>query len=182
MVAPLVAAAIPALLDFIPDAVGWFKGDKAEEATRDVMNIARSVTGLTEDTSVIDAIKTDPNTALEFQKAVMKDKHRLDELYLQDRKDARDMQKQALSQDDIFSKRFIYYFASAWSFFAMAYLTAITFIPIPSEATRIVDTVLGFLLGTLISSVIQFFFGSSKGSKDKHDLTSEMMKHINKKE
>lgn len=35
----------------------------------------------------------------------------------------------------------------------------------PPQAVR--DTVLGFLLGTIIATVIQYFLGSSKGSADK---------------
>ena len=47
--------------------------------------------------------------------------------------DARDMQKASLSQDDLFSKRFIYYFAIFWSVFAVLYLIGITFLEIPKE-------------------------------------------------
>ena len=38
-----------------------------------------------------------------------------------DTADARDMQKEALKQDDVWSKRFIYIFAGAWSLFAMIF-------------------------------------------------------------
>jgi hypothetical protein len=31
----------------------------------------------------------------------------------------------------------------------------------------VIDTVLGFLLGVSLSAIIQFFFGSSQGSKSK---------------
>ena len=36
---------------------------------------------------------------------------------------------------------------------------------IPKENIRFADTILGFLLGTIISAIIQFFYGSSLGSK-----------------
>ena len=78
---------------------------------------------------------------------------------------AQDMQKEALKQDDLFSKRFVYYFAAAWSIFAMVFIMAVIFAEIPKENIRFADTILGFLLGTIISAIIQFFYGSSLGSK-----------------
>jgi len=80
---------------------------------------------------------------------------------------ARDMQKTALEQDDEFSKRFIYYFAALWSIAAIAFMFGITFIDIPAGSERFADTILGFLLGTIVATIINFFYGSSKGSQDK---------------
>jgi len=87
-----------------------------------------------------------------------------------DTANARDMQKAALQQDDVFSKRFIYYFAGLWSVFAMGYIFAITFFAIPADSVRFADTILGFLLGTVIAVLIQFFYGSSAGSSKKTDM------------
>lgn len=61
----------------------------------------------------------------------------------------------------------MYYFAAGWSLFAMAYVAAITFAGVPEASTRFADTVLGFLLGTLIAAIIQFFFGSSRRDQDR---------------
>ena len=74
---------------------------------------------------------------------------------------ARSMQVEALKQDDKFSKRFIYYFAIFWSVFAVLYLTGITFIEIPKENVRFADTTVGFLLGTIVATLIGFFYGNS---------------------
>ena len=80
---------------------------------------------------------------------------------------ARNMQVEALRQDDLFSKRFIYIFATFWSIFAAGYIGFITFSHIPEENQRFADTILGFLLGTVVATILQFFFGSSMGSKEK---------------
>ena len=84
--------------------------------------------------------------------------------------DARDMQKTALIQDDKFSKHFIYYLAAFWSVVAAGFIIIVLFKDIPEANTRLVDTILGFLLGTIIAAIINFFFGSSKGSHDKNNL------------
>jgi hypothetical protein len=65
----------------------------------------------------------------------------------------------------IMSKNFVYYIAAFWSLVTAAYIFLITFMVV--ENTRAADTVLGFLLGTIIATIINYFFGSSQGSKDK---------------
>lgn len=81
---------------------------------------------------------------------------------------ARSMQVAALGQEDVFSKRFLYYFAIAWSLFACFSAGAAFFVHIPIENVRIVDTINGILWGGLISSIFGFFFGSSLGSMQKN--------------
>lgn len=90
--------------------------------------------------------------------------------------DARAMQIAALQQEDVFSKRFIYYFATAWSAFAMLYFAFVTFGTVPESGTRMADTILGVLIGTVITGFFNFFFGSSKSSKDKTDAMIKGMK------
>jgi len=92
------------------------------------------------------------------------------ELANEDRANARKMQEVALNQDSWLAKNFIYMFASVWSVFAMIYLAMITFYTIPTTSQRFADTILGFLLGTIVSAIIQFFFGSSLGSKSKDNI------------
>lgn len=94
--------------------------------------------------------------------------------------DARAMQQAALKQDDVFSKRFVYYLASAWSLSAMIYIGCITFLPIPPANMRFSDTILGFLLGTVVATILNFFFGSSSGSvKKTEEMTAALKGAIN---
>lgn len=89
---------------------------------------------------------------------------------------ARDMQKAALGQSDLFSKRFIYYFSAAWSLFACTYIICITFMDIPADNVRFADTILGFMLGTVIATILNFFLGSSKASQDKNSTIADAVK------
>ena len=68
------------------------------------------------------------------------------------------------------AKRFVYYLAGFWSIFTCTYIALISVAPIPDKNIRFVDTILGFLLGTVVATIIQFFLGSSVGSKAKDTL------------
>lgn len=102
-----------------------------------------------------------PEDQIEFDKLLRDHEREMYALEIDDRKDARSMQEEALKQQDSFSKRFIYYFSIFWSWFSAAYLAGITFVEIPKENIRVVDTVLGFILGTAIAAMFSFFYGSS---------------------
>lgn len=95
--------------------------------------------------------------------------------YMADTANARSMQKEAIKSDDPFVRRFIYYYAIFWSVCSASYIGFITFGDIPEQNVRFADTILGFILGTLVATIVQFFYGSSKGSQDKTAaLTKEL--------
>ena len=89
--------------------------------------------------------------------------------------DARAMQVAALDQSDLFSKRFVYYLASFWSIIGALYIFCITFLPIAPANIRFADLIAGFILGQIIATVINFYFGSSQSSVNKTEM-------LNKKE
>lgn len=101
---------------------------------------------------------------------------RREEAYLNDTQDARHMQVAALQQDDLFSKRFIYVFAALWSLFAMAFMLTVTLREIPEKNAHAVDLILGFLLGTAIASIFNFFLGTTYRSQKKDDTISNLTK------
>ena len=97
-------------------------------------------------------------------------------MHMENVKDARAMQTAALAQSDVFSKRFVYYFAAFWSVASCLYIGFITFANIPMANIRFADTILGFLLGTVVATILNFFYGTSKSSQDKTDKLAEMAK------
>lgn len=98
--------------------------------------------------------------------------------YLEDVQNARDLQKAALAQNDLFAKRFIYYLAIFWSVAAVLYIGFITFAEIPEANVRFADTILGFLLGTLIATIMNFFYGSSRGSATKGQVLEDVVSKV----
>jgi len=141
------------------------------------MGILNSITGLIKTGAEIadDFITTEEE---KFEQMLKKEQLKLEreKAYLQDLKSARQMQTEALKQDDTFSKRFIYYFAILWTIIGASYIIGITFFEIPDKNIRFADTTLGFILGTIISQIIAFFYGSSLGSKSKEEVLKKFSK------
>jgi hypothetical protein len=52
---------------------------------------------------------------------------------------------------------------------AASYIGAITFGEIPEQNVRFADTILGFVLGTMVAAMFQFLLGSSLGSRKKDE-------------
>jgi len=123
--------------------------------------------------AVAKAIAGDPEAAAKLAELDLKQF----ELEAADRDSARHMQEVALQQDDKFAKHFIYWFAWFWSVGSMVYFFAITFGTVPASGKDFGNIILGFLLGTAVATIISFFYGSSKSSKDKSDtLSKELLK------
>ena len=160
MILPVLAPILSTLaangLGMLADAVT----KKGKEFVEDKLGIE-----LTPDPTP-EALENWKNAAREHERALM-------QMAYGDTADARDMQKVALNQSDLFAKRFVYYFASFWSLFAAAYIAFITFGKIPEDNQRFADTILGFLLGTIVATILQFFFGSTANSKDKDTALKE---------
>jgi hypothetical protein len=89
------------------------------------------------------------------------------EIDLKNMQGARDMQLKAMDSDDPLVRRFVYYFVSFWSVLSATYIGCITFVDIPEDNIRFADTILGFVLGTMVASMFQFLLGSSLGSRSK---------------
>lgn len=118
--------------------------------------------------AVAKAIAGDPEAAQKLAEIDLKQF----ELENADRDSARHMQEVALQQEDKFAKHFIYWFAWFWSVGSMAYFFAITFGSVPASGKDFGNIILGFLLGTAVATIISFFYGSSKSSKDKTETMS----------
>jgi len=151
----------------VATAVGGPLGGLAVTAIANKFGVADDVQ------AVAKAIAGDPEAASKLAELDLKQF----ELENADRDSARHMQETALNQDDKFAKHFIYWFAWFWSVGSMIYFFAITFGQVPASGKDFGNIILGFLLGTAVATIISFFYGSSKSSKDKTDtMTKEILK------
>lgn len=100
---------------------------------------------------------------------------RQSEVDLANTKGAREMQMAALQQGDLFSKRYVYYFMTFWSLVTIVYVFCITFGTIPENNIRFADTILGFLLGTVVATMFNFLLGSSTGSVKAQQMMRDLV-------
>ena len=167
---PIVASIVSMLagkgLDLISSAIDG-GADKAVEFIEEKTGIKMDGSELS-DEQVAKLRELEISSKLELEKLALENKkedNRASEAIVNaqvgEYANSRNLQVEALKQDDNFSKRFIYYFAIFWSVFAVVYLTGITFIEIPKENVRFADTTVGFLLGTVVATLIGFFYGNS---------------------
>lgn len=99
----------------------------------------------------------------------MKHEEFMAELDEKSRQRATDMQMAAMKSDDPLVRRFVYIFIAFWSLFAVGFIPSLIWAPIPESGTRYADTILGYVMGTIVTSMFAFLLGSSQGSRMKDD-------------
>jgi hypothetical protein len=112
--------------------------------------------------SIVKHLTANPEDALKLKEI------KLEELKLHNENtaNARAMNVEAMKSSDWFVSHFNPILATFWSIVSAMYIAFITFATIPSDNVRFADTVLGFILGTVVATLINFYFGSSdKGDK-----------------
>jgi hypothetical protein len=102
-----------------------------------------------------------------LQAEAMKHEEFMAELDEKSRQRATDMQLKAMESDDPLVRRFIYFFIGFWSIFAAAFIPSLIWVPIGESNMRFADTVLGYVMGTMVTSMFAFLLGSSQGSRMK---------------
>ena len=152
MIASIVSGLIQNNMHKVADAVI----DKGVDYVQDKLGIELKPEG--------EATKED---YAKLKEAAMKHEEFMGELDLKNMQGARDMQLKAMDSDDPLVRRFVYYFVSFWSVLSATYIGFITFGEIPESNIRFADTILGFVLGTMVASMFQFLLGSSLGSRSK---------------
>jgi hypothetical protein len=193
---PLIAAAIPAVGSYLAKnglnvLAGIFKGKsgpRVEEAARMVeqetgidIGKAADPQGLTDEE--LTRLK---QFELEHEQALMRHSEAIatldleaEKLRLADVADARNMQRAAMLSGDAFTRRFVPLYAVGVTLVCFTYIFLYTFAPFLLDKgdqahDSMVHTILGFLMGTALSTVIGFFFGSSQGSAKKSDQIAQL--------
>jgi uncharacterized membrane protein len=139
-----------------------------------LLKLVGSLTGLEPITKIANMISSD--TAMsEAQKEIALN---LLELDYKDLQSARDMQVAIATSANStkLSKNFIYYLAGSVFLFSMVIVLLLFFKEIPEKNRDVVNFILGVIIGTGLTGIFNYFFGSSKGSKDKEELLSALNK------
>lgn len=191
---PLIAAALSAIapqlaqkgLDLLS---GVFRG-AVNKGTSEIANLIQEKTGI-DINDVADNKLTEAQWAqlkqfeFEYQGKLLEYRQKSDANLLEyeriaaaDRASARHMQETAIGSNDPWVRRFIYIYASVLTLLTFIFIFWAAFIhqytDANKDASRVIDTVLGFLLGVSLSAIIQYFFGSSAGSKAKDEKIGQL--------
>lgn len=118
-----------------------------------------------------------PEDRIEYTKLEQEFELEVMRMEQQDRESARNMQIEALKQNDVFSKRFIYYLASFVMLSSVAYGFILLYIEVPEANKRLVEQFADMFLLTGALMVLGFFFSSSKSSQDKSEVLSSVMRN-----
>lgn len=200
MPAPLIAAAISGIGSYLAKngldlLSGIFKG-AVDKGTEKVASMIEEKTGIdiskaaeAQGLSEAELVKL-KEFELQYQEQLMQHTEAIEQLNLEYEKarfadvaNARGMQEKAMDNQDPLVRRFIYYFAILLTVLSFGFLYLVLVNPgdiIKSDGANkdLVNTITGFLLGTTMSAVIGFFFGSSSGSADKGKQIEKMQNRL----
>jgi hypothetical protein len=161
------------LANFAPQIIKWITGsDKAADAANTVVSIAQQVTGRADGSAALEALKADPNMALQFRQAVLTQEADLDKAYLADVQSARD-------RDTVFVKSGAHnYRADTMFVLAVVVICALVYLvwkdtSITEFVKGIFTLVLGRFLGYL-DNIYNFEFGTTRGSQNKDATISKL--------
>lgn len=73
----------------------------------------------------------------------------------------RKIHEDLVKKGDKLATHFTYWFAWFWGIISAIYFFSVTFIALPQDGVNFANIILGFLLGTAVSTIINFFFGAS---------------------
>jgi len=113
-------------------------------------------------------ISDDPKNA-GLSEAEVEEFFRLYEMDMQDRANARNMQIQIATSKETgwFAKNYVYLLSSLIVIAAIVFGVGLMYIEIPEQNKRMVEMFADIFLFSGAITIISFWFGSSKGSKDK---------------
>lgn len=115
---------------------------------------------------------------LEMQLTELVNKHTelIENEYTKRLQSAHDLQKTALNQNDLFSKRFLYYLTIVLIAFVAFFDTSLIYVVIPPENKDLINVIAGALNITCLAGIVSFFYGSSASSKLKNDTIGNLSK------
>lgn len=169
---------------------GVFHGT-VDKKTEEIADLIKKKTGI-DVTDVVDDKLTDQQwlqlrefeheyqeKLLDYQQSISEQQVELAKVHQVDRASARQMQAEALKSEGWLARNFVYLYALIITFLTFGFIFLIVFdvVNLHQKSERIVDTVLGFLLGVSLSAIIQFFFGSSQGSSKKQEQIDRLSQH-----
>ena len=161
------------LAQFAPSLIKYLGGsDKTVDVAEKAIDIAKTLTGKTTASDALDIIKADPSMALQYQLEVLRQEKDIEALYIEDKKDARDRDKEIIKAGRYNYRSDILALLAVCGLIACMYFIAKD----SSIEERAVNAIM-FVAGVLASAVrdvYSFEFGSSRGSKEANNALQDI--------
>lgn len=167
-----IMAGIGLALEFAPDIIRWISGDNAGDVAEKVAETAMKVTGTNNVNAAHTALSKDPKLVAEFNISMQEMKNDLEKAYLADRQDARARDEKFIEQGRE-NWRANIMLAMAFVFAGVIY----SYLALVDDLAQNVAIALGTAGGMalkMIGDAFQFEFGSSRGSKNKDNILSNL--------
>lgn len=156
------------IASLVPDVLKLFGKNDDAKAAQKVVGIAKKITGVEDDSQLLEALSSNPDMVLQYKTALLNDKYVQDKIDLENVKSAREMHKENHKQADKIADGIMF-----WNLWFVAGLVCINLGVLylfkdNSELLLMVGNILGFVINSLLQerqNVVNFFFGSSLGSK-----------------
>lgn len=173
MTIPIFAAAF-ALAEFAPSIVKWLGGEQAKDIAHEVVEMAKRMTGTTNNLDALQFLKDHPLLVADFQRAIIQMEADWDLNLIRDRQDARARDVALYQQNGRNTRADIMVIAAAIGLAlclgSLAYYSG----ELPGEAVGIISTIAG-IFGSCLKDAYAFEFGSSRGSKEKDWAMATML-------
>lgn len=164
------------LAQLVPGVIKYFKEDtKAKNVSQVLVDIAKYVTRRQSATSALEVLSTDPESLARFQEALMQRELQLEAAAAEDRKDARNRDLKMAKLGSTNTRATVLAYSAV--FILAVSLFGLFFLEVP-EGSKDLVMILITLVAAKVSSVYDFEFGSSAGSKSKDKDTNEDLKAL----
>lgn len=163
---------IMGLAEFAPSILRFFgAGEKSAAVAEKVVGIAQTITGMNTPDAALEAIRQNPELALQFKQAVLEQDAELEKAYLADRQDARhrDVEVRKITGGTNVRADIMLIAAFVAVIVIAAFVTWLALKGLEGKAGLAVGflTTIGGMFARNIGSAFDFEFGSSRGSKEK---------------
>lgn len=165
-----------ALAQFAPSLIRLFSGsDKAADLAENVIDVAKTITGADDGEQALKVLQANPDKVFEFREAIGAQLVDLEKAYLADRSDARqrDIEVRKVSGGNLRADLAV--LAVVLGLIACLFVLVYFQGDIPGEVVGIISTIAG-IFGACLKDYFSFEFGSSRGSKEKDELLSSLVK------
>ncbi|MDR1476239.1 MAG: hypothetical protein LBI20_02875 [Holosporales bacterium] len=174
MITTSILQSILALANLSPKITKWLSGASIDFVSRQILDIAKSVTNSKNETEAVEKLKNDKRMFFLFQRALINSEREIELAVIKDKDNARTRDIAIVNTGRRNIRADIMVIAAAVGLVACLATIVIYHKSLPGEAIGIISTVSG-IFGACLKDAYNFEFGSSRGSKEKDQTVASIL-------